>query len=218
VIAVGYLIVLLAGVVFSFVTVPHPYRTYVRIATALLSIPICLLLAMAIFFRLVEGPRPPSIARLQRDFPKERADLETILRMSDEDSKFSWIAPDFVDQRPGDPSVKFFTRFKSGDPKANLSEPRWALYRQIFLRNGIHRGIQRDLAGDAFIMVRSSGILDVSLTSGFLHCAQNDRADPLRFDPCLLHQDQGKRQGDSSRDGYSFQRLDGDWYAYYDGS
>ena len=218
VIAVGYLIILLAGVAFSLATFPKPYRTYVRIATAFLSIPIWLLLAMGLFFRLVSGPAPPSISRLQRDFPRERADLETILRMSDEDKKFSWIAPDFVDRLPEDPNVKLFTRFTRDDPKTGLPRPRWDMYREIFLRNGIHRGIQRDLDGDAFIMVRSSGMLDVSLTSGYLHCAQNDRADFLRFDPCLLREERGKRRGDDSRDGYSFQRLDDDWYAYYDGN
>jgi energy-coupling factor transporter transmembrane protein EcfT len=41
---------------------------------------------------------PPTLLELQKRFPSQHQDLETILRMANEDARFSRIAPIFLDQ------------------------------------------------------------------------------------------------------------------------
>jgi hypothetical protein len=134
--------------------------------------------------------------------------------MSDDDANFSRIAPDFVDGTPEPPNV--IGRHMAGDPKAGLLKDRWDAYRKIYARNGIKLGIQRDDAHDAFIMVNSGGFLDSSHATGYLHCAPGTSAAGYRFEPCVLHQESGKRDYDPKgvSEAYSFQKLDDRWYAY----
>ena len=211
---VAYISALVAGVVFSFNTRKGPLRLIIRILTGVLTAPILLILAIAF---ILWDAQPPSLARLQHDFPSKRSDLEMILRMSDEDSTFSRIAPGFLDRVTDGTSG--YGRYMRGDPKAGLPEPRWSAYRAIYKRNGIKLGIQRDASRDAFIMVDSFGILSNGHTSGYLYCVPNPPANSYRFDPCVLHQDKSEREYSSNpqREGYSFQKLDDRWYAYDEG-
>ena len=147
---VAYISALVAGVVFSFNTRKGPLRLIIRILTGVLTAPILLILAIAF---ILWDAQPPSLARL----------LEMILRMSDEDSTFSRIAPGFLDRVTDGTSG--YGRYMRGDPKAGLPEPRWSAYRAIYKRNGIKLGIQRDASRDAFIMVDSFGILEREYSS-----------------------------------------------------
>ncbi len=209
-----YACLLIVGLVLSFKARTSSRRIVAGITTLILAIPGLLLLALIVVLHEAE---PPTLADLQRDFPTKRADLETVLRMSDEDSKFSRIAPNFLDRETND---TFGTgRFMNGDPKAELPKPRWDAYRAIYYRNHIELGIQRDKSRDAFIMVDSIGLLNRGHTTGYLHCADSPSAGGDGFYPCLLHQEKGERKfnPDTRDEGYSFQRLDDHWYAYDEG-
>jgi hypothetical protein len=137
--------------------------------------------------------------------------------MSDEDKDFSRIAPTFLDKTSDKPND--FGRYMQGDPKAGLAESRWNAYRKIYRENGIKLGIQRDSSRDAFIMIDSVGLLNRGHTSGYVHCASSPSTDTYRFYPCIFHQDKGEREFDPNthEEGYSFQRIDEDWYAYDEG-
>jgi hypothetical protein len=137
--------------------------------------------------------------------------------MSNEDSKFSRIAPGFLDQVTDGTSG--YGRYMHGDPKAGLPEPRWSEYLEIYKRDGITDGVERDTSGDAFIMVDSIGLLNRGHTTGYLYCVPNQPSSFARFDPCVLHQDKGEREFNSNprQEGYSFQKLDGQWFAYDEG-
>jgi hypothetical protein len=182
-----------------------------------LTTPIALTLAFFVFLRFTIFKEPPALADLQRDFPSKRADLETILRMSDEDVTFSRIAPDFLDRTIDNPNE--FGRYMRNDPKAGLPPSRWDAYRKIYTQAGVKLGIQRDNSRDAFIMVDSVGLLNRGHTTGYLHCAPTAPPSAFRFYPCMLHQDNGARKYDpNTRDeGYSFQKLVDRWYAYDEG-
>jgi hypothetical protein len=218
IIASAYLVVTLMGIVMSFTTHQGRRRRTVRFATVALSIPICLLVGCAMtLWLIVRASQPPTLAELKRDFPSKRSFLETIVSMSDEDPRFWRIAPSWVDRTTDDPVG--FEQFMENDPKAGLSKARWDTYREIFDRNGIKLGIQRNKQQDAFIMVDSIGLLNRGHVSGYVKCSSIISQDPDRFYPCILRQDNGKREyiPDPSREGYSFQKLDDAWYAYDEG-
>jgi hypothetical protein len=187
-------------------------RRSIRIAAAVLAIPLLLVLAGFVFLKLTFLKEPPTLADLRRDFPSRRASLETILRMSDEDAAFSRIAPDFLDR--GESSA--FRRYVKGDPQAGLPATRWDAYRKIFARNGIQLGIQRYASRDAFIMVDSTGLLNRGHISGYAHCSPTAPPNDERIYPCQSHQNSGERKYDpKTRE--AFQKLDGNWYAYDEG-
>jgi hypothetical protein len=139
VIVLTYVGALLTGVVKSLTTDRQPNRRNIRIVTAVLTIPIWLIVASLSFLWFDLFKQPPTLAELQHDFPSKRADLEMLLGMSDEDANFSRIAPDFVDGAPYDPNE--IRRSLGNPPKAGLPKARWDLYRAIFLRNGINLGV-----------------------------------------------------------------------------
>jgi hypothetical protein len=161
--------------------------------------------------------QPPTLAELKRDFPSKRSSLEVIVSMSDEDSRFWRIAPGWVVRIADDPIRS--EQFMENDPKAGLPKARWAAYREIFGRNGIKLGIQRNKQRDAFIMVDSIGLLNRGHTSGYVRCSSTVSPGSDRFYPCILRQDTGKREysPETSQEGFSFQKLDDVWYAYDEG-
>ena len=216
---VAYFAALFTGIIMSFTTRQESRRWNIRMATIILSTPICLVIAAGAFLRFVVFKQPPTLSQLRRSFPSKQGDLELILLMSNQDVNFSRIAPDFLDIdchtcKPSDSG-----RYMAGDPRAALSTARWDEYRKIYSRNGIKNGIQRDPAGDAFIMVDSVGILNRGHTSGYLYCTSNAPANAHRFEPCNLRQEKGKREFNPElrECGYSFRRIDDRWYAYDEG-
>jgi len=213
---IAYFAVLFTGIVLSFTTRQQSRRWNIRMATIILSTPTWLVIAVGTFLWFGVFKQPPTLKELRHNFPSKRADLELILFMSDQDVNFSRIAPDFVDIDCHNGNPSDYSRYMASDPKAVLSTSRWDEYRKIYSRNGIKLGIQRDPAGDAFIMVDSVGILDNGHTSGYLHCASTVPASIYRFEPCNLHQEKGEREfnPELKEGAYSFQKLDANWYAY----
>lgn len=214
----AYFGALITGIVLSFTTRKQLRRRSIRIVTIALTTPIWLAIALIVFLWFTLFKEPPTLVDLQRDFPSKRADLETILAMSDEDMNFYRIAPDFLDRVPDDPN-EVGGRYMASDPKAGLPKARWDAYRKIYARNGIRLGIERNRVHDAFIMVGSVGMLGRGHTSGYLHCAPSAPVDSYHFYPCVSHEERGERKSDrgSLEEGYSFQRLDDGWYAYDEG-
>jgi len=135
--------------------------------------------------------------------------------MSDEDAHYSRIAVTFLDRdEPGGQ----YGRYMDGDPNAGLARSRWDAYRAIYSRDEIKLGVQRDEAGDAFIMVDSVGLLNRGHTTGYLFCRQS-QAVSFRFQPCTLNKNEGYHAFDpkTREEGYSFWRLDGSWFVYDNG-
>jgi hypothetical protein len=177
----------------------------------------------AVFLWILFGKEPPSLATLQKEFPSQRNDLETILGMSNEDSHFWRIAPTFLDRdsQAGEAisDQVSYGRYMQDDPRAGLSKERWDQYRAIYARNGIKLGIRRDQAHDAFIMVDSVGLLNRGHTTGYLYCSAEKEMEDFRFEPCTLNQSSGSRKYDAQSrvEGYSFQKLSDGWYAFDEG-
>jgi hypothetical protein len=150
---------------------------------------------------------PPSIETLASRFPAQRKDLETILVMAERDNQLTRIDPSWLMTRN--------RQFLGYSPETGITEERWNEYRQIFKRNGIKQGIQRDPeTGDSFFIVDSIGILDRGHSNGFLHCGPGAKH---VYPPCestLAAGEHPYRPGDEA---YSFQKLANGWYAYSEG-
>jgi hypothetical protein len=208
-----YSLLVLTGLILSF-KVRTPWKVLtVRLCTGVLLLVAVLFSGMIFLFWEAE---PPTLAQLQRDFPGKRADLETILRMSDEDSAFWRIAPDFISRVPKDSER---SGARSVDDSSGMSKVRWDQYRELYARNGIKLGILRDNERDAFIMIDSIGLLNRGHTSGYLFCSTDQSISLERFEPCTLHQDSGERKFDAEprREAYSFKRVDSRWIVFDQG-
>jgi hypothetical protein len=151
---------------------------------------------------------PPSLETLQRRFPKQRKDLETILAMSNQDSQLLRIDPDWL--------ATASAQYMQYDKASGITEKRWNEYRRLFSRNNITQGIQRvPDSDDAFILVKSEGLLNRGFSNGYLYCG----ARPVhRYPPCTRSSESGSHEFEGPGDeGYSFIKLDGGWYAFSDG-
>jgi hypothetical protein len=188
------------GLVLSIATQQKHRRRKIRIATAVLSAPVALLAGLFLLFQLAE---PPTIEKLQRDFPSRRSALEEIVRMSDEDRCFARIGLNLISEDRGKPCTRL--------PKA-----RWDAYRKLFERNGIKVGIDRDDSRDAFIVADSIGLLNRGHMTGYVYCDPVAPVTGYRFHPCVLRQKSGHREFDPvvRDEAYTFLRLDELWYAY----
>lgn len=151
---------------------------------------------------------PPSLESLARRFPSERKDLETIIWMSDQDSELAVIDPGWLQPRNGPEFVSF-------DPKAGITEARWDEYRRIFRRDDITQGIRRYQAGgDAFIIVKSEGILDNGYSNGFLYCGPGPEHS---YPPCSSKLERGDHPYSQGDEAYSFIKLSDRLYAFSQG-
>lgn len=149
---------------------------------------------------------PPSMETLQSRFPKQRKDLETILAMSNQDKHLLRIDPTWLMDDAHHQYMQY-------DPASGITLTRWNEYRKLFSRNNITQGIQREPGSDdAFIMVKSEGLLDRGISNGYLFCGPR----PVhRYAPCLNSSARGKHVVTGEADeGYEFIRLDGGWYAF----
>jgi hypothetical protein len=212
-----YLLIFIAAVVFSFATKNRAARLISRIAASVLGLLFVIVLGMGAYLGGAFDKQPPTLAELQKQFPSHRQDLETIVAMSNEDAKFSRIAPTFVDQSTesgGDGG-----RYMQNDAKAGLPTQRWDQYRSIYNRNDIKLGIQRDKSRDAFIMVDSIGLLNRGHASGYLYCMPQRALEEFRYPPCTSNQSSGSRKYDitTRAEAYSFQKLADNWYAFDEG-
>ena len=156
---------------------------------------------------LMYSCEPPSLSTLERRFPRQRHDLETIVSMSNHDAQLLRIDPNW-----------FMTRdhqYLSYSPDTGITEARWNEYRRLFSENGIAQGIQRDLdSGDAFIIVDSVGILNRGHSNGYLYCGAGASH---RYLPCYSNQSHGEHPYKPGDEAYSFRKLADRWYAYSEG-
>ena len=165
-----------------------------------------LLVAASGLFLLLWGCEPPSVATLARRFPDERKDLETIIAMSDDDSEMAVIDPTWLELQG---------QYMPSDRAVGISSARWEEYRKIFRRNGITQGIRRYAPkGDAFIIVKSIGILDNGYSNGYLYCIPSSTH---QYEPCSSTEQRGEHAGNGGESGYEFIKLTDRWYAYRQG-
>ena len=128
--------------------------------------------------------------------------------MSDQDPNLSVIDPSWLQLRNG-------TQFLNYDARAGITENRWNEYRRIFRRNDITQGIRRyQPSGDAFILVKSEGLLDRGVSNGFLFCGVGPEH---AYPPCSSQQAKGEHPYTEAEGAYSFVRVADRWYVFSQG-
>lgn len=152
---------------------------------------------------------PPSLSTLAGRFPSQQHDLETLIAMSDQDSQLAVIDPEWLETSDN-------RQYLSYDPASGITAERWEAYRRIFRKNGITQGIRRySKGGDAFIIVKSEGLLDRGYSNGYLYCGLG----PIHFyPPCSSSALRGEHPYSSPGDeAYSFLKVADHWYVFSDG-
>lgn len=151
--------------------------------------------------------QPPSLAKLEKRFPHQRGDLETIVSMSDHDLQLTRIDPTWLMTRDH--------QYVGYSPDTGITEERWDEYRRLFARNDITQGVQRDPdSGDAFILVESVGLLNRGYSNGYLYCGPGPKH---RYPPCSSSQAVGEHSYGPGDEAYSYRKLADRWYAYSQG-
>ena len=207
-IAIVYVLLLGAAITAIFINKKKMARTVAIICLCLMAVPLLLVGAFYVWVRITLGPAPPTLSEIQKEFPKHRTDLETIVQMSNQDAEFARVAPDF--------DFKFSPN-QSDTPK-DLPKERWDEYRRIFARNDIRLGILRDQQTDVFIMINSEGLLDMGHASGYLYCSENPEVAERRFEPCTSKESSGSQPYTNEKtEAYSFIKLADHWYAFDQG-
>ena len=127
--------------------------------------------------------------------------------MSDHDAQLIRIDPAWLMTRD--------RQFLTYSPESGITQERWDEYRRLFARNGITQGIQRDPESrDAFIIVKSAGLLDRGISNGYLYCGPVPNH---RYPPCSSSQASGEHPYKPDDQAYSFRKLADRWYAYSEG-
>ena len=152
---------------------------------------------------------PPSLTTLAGRFPSQRADLETIIHMSDQDSNLAVIDPGWLANHDG------LQTLTENDPHSGLSVERWNEYRRIFKRDDLTQGLRRFKPnGDAFIIVKSEGLLDRGYSNGYVYCG----SDPEHtLPPCLSKEPRGEHEASQGGEAYSFIKVADHWYVFSQG-
>jgi hypothetical protein len=220
------LFALIVALVLSFATRRESLRLAARIVASLIILSSTISIGLnALLSRMFDKGRP-TLVELQNDFPKHQQDMETLVRMSDEDPTFALITPTFSD-RFADPPSPDLIRAETLDIDS-LPEARWDQYRAVFNRDDMKLGIWRNPAGDIFIMADSFGNVGKGNAIGYLYCRTAERnitirpaerSLPSHFEPCESNLSSGSRQydRDSPLEAYSFQKLTDHWYVYDQG-
>jgi hypothetical protein len=159
------------------------------------------------FLLLMWSCEPPSLTTLEHRFLSQRRDLETIISMSDHDVQLTRIDPAWLMTRDH--------QFMEYSPETGITRERWDEYRHLFARNDITQGIQRDPeTKDAFIIVKSVGLLNRGNSNGYLYCGPGPNHS---YPPCSSSQTSGEHPYKPGDEAYSFRKLADRWYAYSEG-
>lgn len=204
-----YVLIFGAAIAASFLSKKKQARNPAIILSCLMAVPLLLAGALYAWARVVFGPAPPSVREIQKQFPKHRNDLETIIQMSNQDAEFARVAPDF--------DFKFSSDQTELNQPKDLPKERWDAYRRIFARNEILLGLLRDQQADVFVMINSEGLLDMGHASGYLYCSDDPVVAKGRFEACTSKQSSGQSDATANSGGYSFIKLADHWYAFDQG-
>jgi hypothetical protein len=148
----------------------------------------------------------PSDASLTRRFQHHRAELETLLHMSQED-------PDVV--RVGDDFTRVKNNWNWPRPQSEwgMTPQRWNQYRLLFGKVGLSAGLQKDAAGNVYFIVHSEGFATHGGEKGFVFCGHAGKPDDV-FLPCAEQHAEGLRGRHDGYEGNAYRRLTDKWYIF----
>lgn len=148
----------------------------------------------------------PSDASLSRRFQRHRAELETLVRMSQEDANVVRVAETFT-------RVKNNWNWPRPQSEWGVTPERWGQYRLLFTDVGLSAGLQKDEAGNVYLIVHTEGFVDHGSEKGFVFCGHVGKPDDV-FLPCAEQHAEGKRGQHDGYEGSAYRRLADNWYIF----
>lgn len=177
------------------------FRRIVRILLA--TVGCVLLVALLLIGFLFWYSTAPSDISLERRFYEHRADLEQIVKMTEQDLPMDRIAEDFT--RNGDWDSQ------RPRPDRGISELRWNQYREIFSRADVPMGTWgAKNSNDILIGVWAFGSVVAGRTVGYVHCGKPSPGVVNVYPPCLEQKESGKI--DKNDVLIRYKRIEPDWY------
>ena len=171
-------------------------------------------------------PNLPTLTQMQTGFGSQRAQLEKLQQMSDEDKRLTGIAADYITAIPTSDSPN--AMYKYGDPRSPLAKARWDVYKGLLEPLGSLATIERSGFGDVTIYTWNGPWRGLYRTVGYIHCAAAPSipatGSTFRSKPCGdAALGGGMSQGEMSGDTVSHAHfsnvvplIDG-WYAFESG-
>ena len=157
-----------------------------------------LLLPAAILSSCDWADEHPSSASLQKQWGDHRADLEKLVTMIKADKALQRVAPDFT--RPENLT------------SAGIDAKRLDEYRRLFKHTGVKNGIESYGEKDmVWFHVSSLGLSVSGSGKGIAYVEGEPEGIMPDLDAHIL-----KAHKERARSFTAFQRLEGDWYLYYD--
>lgn len=149
----------------------------------------------------------PSDKSLANRFARHRSEFETLARMSHEDADVIRIADDFT-------RLKNNWNWPRSESTWGITLERWNEYRRLFRRVGLSAGLEKDGPGNVYFIAHTAGLAVHGSSKGLVYCFVSGAPDET-FLPCAEHQQQGRQEYKPGR-GYSYRKLDGNWYIFED--
>jgi hypothetical protein len=155
------------------------------------------------------GGLAPRDETLEKRFCKQRAILERLVAMMDEDSQITRIAPDFIWKRDS-------AAWPRPESEWGISAQRWGDYRKIFdeadFKQGTSRGADSD---DLLILVYTEGLVTSGSAISFLHCGLRTSHQTSSEPTCTDKKESGSGMyGKSTSYGYRCKKITDNWYIY----
>jgi hypothetical protein len=159
---------------------------------------------VVVAFLLTWSCEAPSDESLGNRFRTHRSELETLVRMSQEDADVIRVADDFT-------RVKNDWGWPRPESKWGITRERWDEYRRLFHKVGLSGGFNKDEAGNVFFIAHSEGFVSGGSAKGFVHCVTVGDVDKT-LPPCKEQRYQG--QVGQPDKGSSYRELSPDWYIF----
>jgi hypothetical protein len=155
------------------------------------------------------GTAAPSYESLEKQFYKQRATLERLVAMMNEDSQIIRVDSNFIGRRDNG-------AWPRPESEWGISAQRWDDYRKIFGQTGFKEGTSRAVGSDdVLVIVYTEGLVTSGSAISYLHCGPRTNQQTYVEPPCKERKASGSGQYPASTSyGYRYKKLTEDWYIY----
>jgi hypothetical protein len=155
------------------------------------------------------SPHQPSDAELVRQFKMHRTDLDHLVEMMNEDWQMSRIAPDFTWRQDN-------LAWPRPESEWGITKDRWDDYRSMFRKVGAKGGTtRRQKSSDIIIDIWSWGDSACGDRCGISALRPASGRHAHTEEPCIENRDSGRgMHGQSTSYGYSYRKIEPDWFIY----
>jgi hypothetical protein len=148
----------------------------------------------------------PSDKSLTKRFQRHRSQLETLVRMSQEDVEVIRVADNFT-------RVKDDWSWPRPESKWGITLERWNEYRRLFRKVGLNAGLEKDKVGNVYLIAHTEGIVAHGRSKGLVYCISSGDSDSAYL-PCAEQHEEGQQGHHDGYGGYSYRKLTQNWYIF----